>query len=1410
MAVHDQAEMSVVALAEIEHQLESWAKKVSGNRKALLGIPLQYTDKTTISRRYLSEVTGLPEEQLRIALRDHRHLLADLEQEMHEERIIVQGYNILDSEQSRLLLHWYEHLPDDQKLSVELRGDLVTHIGYLDQMDAFKKSPLRYPLYKIKRAEIAQDVMRRRGLLAANHQQDIEQRVEQWAIKTLASRQTLLDVELAIKEPLSISPSYLLSAIGADVDGLQTSDWLKKVLRGMQQEKIILSGYSPLECEARRKLLRWYENLSDEQKLGIEVFGGKVSMRGCLEDVPELVPGHRLLPLYNETRAELASDVVRRREEHQAVLDQSPKTIDPLTEQRLQQWCSEVVKHRNSLLDVQLARGNTPNISNVYLSEQIGIQLDVELEHPALQGVVKAMVAENIITPGYSSTDCNLRRIVLRWYERLDDREKAEIRVINGQVAHEGTLDQIDGIRPDDRKFELYKITRKEIAQEVLNLKKQYPAVDKALSSQVQMQLTQWAESVLGSREKLLEVKLAQKGRFAVSVAYLSNLTGLGVDELYTLNEMPQILQAMTDEGIIVAGYNVLDCDKRRRLLRWYEGLDDKQKLGAELHGDRVKHVGYLDQFPDLAEINPSELYNLTRTEIGQDILRRRAEVAASSARMSSIEVQRRVNEWREDVLSSREKLLTVQLNASGPLAVSVLYLSEQLGVSKWALNKYNEMPDVIEAMKKEGIILSDYMSSECEKRRRLLRWYEGLSEQEKRSIPLFGNRVKQKGYLDQIPELKGLLTTSMQQLVNLTLDEISKDLVRLGVGSSGYKTVQEREQEKAQSPKEAPFSTVKRFMELRRISVASVSDLVVSADIPFTPVLHLFAAASMESHSKSGQTNYYEAWKSFTRCLVEEGHKGGDSVLTMLGEHSLNRFRKYLSSQLQDAQISTSVAATYMSAARKMLERATSIKGLGLESFYAAPGFDVSRETDLYSPYSPAERVRISEAIQVAIAYTHGLAQPYVRSGAGEDPFAEFGRAKRGMATLENARWIFENKLDCVPINFALHDKNDKYHKYFLSVINSSGLSINEVYESWGVLYDRSSKVLAPYIARLAQVTGLNADSIATLELDDFVSKHQLSQRPCLYYWKERSTGEKVYALDIFNADISWLTTSQAREIKKIIDDVTLITSEFRECAGSNIKNDLFIYKSISRRTYGEIKSVSEHGHVLNVALNDFSKKYNLCADDGEPLSLSPSRFRPSFVSELLERGVSVRDIQMILGHESIETTLKYLERLDFNRIAREKLDDALREIHSGTITEKPVEPVASIDDSSQEVIIFKTPLGGCRNILNPPDFIKKLRSYIPGKPCSLYNKCLACENNIITRSDLPELFAMRRDYLHILQVTRVADTPYGGVLLENLGLLESILNPEVSDFSKNELDEAERLSEYVDTNIAIEGVGL
>jgi hypothetical protein len=77
-----------------------------------------------------------------------------------------------------------------------------------------------------------------------------------------------------------------------------------------------------------------------------------------------------------------------------------------------------------------------------------------------------------------------------------------------------------------------------------------------------------------------------------------------------------------------------------------------------------------------------------------------------------------------------------------------------------------------------------------------------------------------------------------------------------------------------------------------------------------------------------------------------------------------------------------------------------------------------------------------------------------------------------------------------------------------------------------------------------------------------------------------------------------------------------------------------------------------------------------------------------------------------------------------------------------------------------------------------------------------------------IITAKNLPEIFAMQRDYILLTEHSRVMDTPYGYVIRDNLELIKSIVDSEQSDFSAEELETGQRLSEYVETTILVDGV--
>ncbi|WP_255302268.1 tyrosine-type recombinase/integrase [Pseudomonas syringae] len=229
---------------------------------------------------------------------------------------------------------------------------------------------------------------------------------------------------------------------------------------------------------------------------------------------------------------------------------------------------------------------------------------------------------------------------------------------------------------------------------------------------------------------------------------------------------------------------------------------------------------------------------------------------------------------------------------------------------------------------------------------------------------------------------------------------------------------------------------------------------------------------------------------------------------------------------------------------------------------------------------------------------------------------------------------------------------------------------------------------------------------------------------------------------------------------------------------------------------------------------MNQFARDHRLKNEDGEDLNLSASRLRPSLVAELVEKGVSLREIQIILGHKSLSTTIQYLDKLEFSKTARDVLESALAKIHKEAVAQEAPEVNASKITTTPEAenfpIAISNGLVKCRNVYDPPEEIKKLATYKKGSACSLLNKCLSCSNSIITAGHLPELFAMRREYQSMLATSTIGQTPYGAIIKENLEVLDSILTPSEQGFTAEQLDEAERLSEHIITSPLVEGVTL
>ena len=781
-------------------------------------------------------------------------------------------------------------------------------------------------------------------------------------------------------------------------------------------------------------------------------------------------------------------------------------------------------------------------------------------------------------------------------------------------------------------------------------------------------------------------------------------------------------------------------------------------------------------------------------------------------------DAQAAIIEWVSRTVEDTEALWEIPIRKAEStlgFGVAVKHIQNAVGVSRAIAQRYRELTNpLIEKMIKEGIIVipdESYEAAGIENSRKLLNWYRQLSEEEKYTLPIFGNKISiGKMSSEQLPIKRDSLGFNV---VRDAWDFIHKDLEKLGIIDPNYKNVAERTSEANVNRKNYSESQIERFHRLAARELNAADDFFVPSKLePFIQVEQLFACSSKTVSSESGKGNYRVASSLFIKFLSEFYGNEPFRIVTTFDEHLLSRYRKYLENKIINKEISSHHANTVLSSVRITLNRLTQVRDTKY-SFFDINGFSTSRETDTKKPFTMDERLQILDAIEKGLIESRASLTPYEKTGIGRNPLDKKGFIIRGLSTLENARWLFENRLMCKPVHYDM--AKSPTEKAFLRIITNSDKGLSNIYDEWGVTPMVHVDILTPYLLRLAQITGLNTDPLLSLNMNDYVDSHPATSRPCLRYWKERSDGHKEYHLDLFNAELTWLTSSQAKLIKIIFKELDQLTSGIRQDIEDDaFKDRLFIYQSDSTKKHGRVSPIlgnkERNTKALGASLSRFVEKYNLKNDSGEPLTLTISRFRPTFVSEMLKNGVTLREIQLMLGHSSIQTTIGYLDSLDLNSISRMKINDKLKEIHQSTLDkqiEKLPEDIKS-KNNDELVTSFHTPLAECRNIFDPPDFVKNLSSYVPGTPCSQYNKCLGCDNVIITAKNLPEIFAMKRDYTLLVEHTRVMDTPYGHVVSENMELIKGITDPEFSDFSLEDLENGQRLAEYIETTTLVDGV--
>lgn len=796
------------------------------------------------------------------------------------------------------------------------------------------------------------------------------------------------------------------------------------------------------------------------------------------------------------------------------------------------------------------------------------------------------------------------------------------------------------------------------------------------------------------------------------------------------------------------------------------------------------------------------------------------------------------VENFINDAKSNPELLYSVTLTDRRvkETSINVSRLFRSLGVKNnvgraIAVNLPEKLAEIVEMMRAEGLFPEGVEAKDINHINQMKLLLQRLEDGEEPidKIQVYGNRIRLNKLVSDFPGYEfttGMASPSIYRDAAKFykyefLPRIFELLQSAGIHNrDNYVPVSRRERRNLEKNK------IDLMMETSRgLVVESVDDLEATCSEPFDVLYYLMALAARRQKVPSTVSNFYYAYDYLRHYLRGEGFSGNEGLFSLISKFTPLKFRAYLEDLIATGQLSPSYGSTILSAFHISLDRLVDLKGADSFGYIRANGFDTSgRTTDLYKPYPKKHREIISQVLTSEIdEIWDRLNRPYFKSDIldGETFLVDRGNQQiisSELCTEMNLRWYFDHELDSKRITFTdvrYLPRNSKEALFYEAVrryrINEKNAydSLEELYEAWGLPRNIYSEELFPFYCRLLQVTGMNPDSALNLEVDAYEEEHPATLKPCLRYWKARSDGAKEMHLDIFDAEITWLTKSQAVEVSDLTSKLIFLTRSLRTNFSEEDErtNLLFIAAGRPPRRNRELVTLEKNKDRAKEKLVENNVRSLVDFETGESIPITTSRFRSSLVSELVDSGVSVREIQLMLGHGSITTTLGYLDRMDFNSQAREKINEKLNQIyHSALIaTDKDdIEP----SNTRRGEVIYKTPLGGCANIFNPPDFIKNSNSY-NGGACSNFNKCLSCPNVIITRSHLPDLFALLRDYKAAWGHGAIARTPHGEVVRENIEILESILGKD-SEFDLKELAEAERLSLYIESTILIDGVGL
>ena len=519
----------------------------------------------------------------------------------------------------------------------------------------------------------------------------------------------------------------------------------------------------------------------------------------------------------------------------------------------------------------------------------------------------------------------------------------------------------------------------------------------------------------------------------------------------------------------------------------------------------------------------------------------------------------------------------------------------------------------------------------------------------------------------------------------------------------------------------------------------------------------------------------------------------------------ALIRFTSWLTKQVNTLKSKTRYSI-YKNV-RRAMDYAYSL-GFIDQLVYHAPMFKGVRETDQRSPYSVEEQEVINTVLSKWVMHAKNLCMPYEKSGKNSPKATKpskkisqinitvqgktwssvskaakfYGKSlttvcrklKKGASPeealgLESFKLIetnfestlldFESRFQCDPLEMLVVSRKDRSY---------TSIQLMNFFMKIGVWPFIDRRLIMPLAAELCRLTGLNAESVASMTIDSYQPNHPLTNQPFISFKKSRSgsaarSEQKELHLSLLEQNEIFLDANIQEQVSEIIKTTLNLTSRIRPYARGDTAHRLFIYehdgwygpvphtKKISHIVWGAVskEEKKDNPHLLCVSpwTKVFSKDNGLNEVLGKEFRFNFSRFRSTMINEMVKAGLDIFNIKAAMGHQNISTTATYLSENQLDPQFDNIIKPALEKIAGQSNKDSECTNQNTINSLTPEENFYTESLSGlgCKNAFRPSLAVRELTGHVEGTPCKFWNMCLLCEQSSITENGLPKLISYK-----------------------------------------------------------------